>query len=262
MNAIYHSLVVEIMKARRSKMPLLTGLAFSLVPFVGGFFMIIMKDPELARRLGIISAKAQILAGSADWETYLGILAQAVAVGGIILFAFIGSWVFGREYSDHTLKDLLALPTSRSAIVLSKFVLIILWSGLLTLIMCLIGLLVGMAVDLPPVQAEVIRQGILTLLVTALLNIALITPIAFFACAGGGYLPPIGVAILVLILAQVITAIGWGEYFPWAVPALRAGMAGPQYTNLGAVSYTILFFVSLSGLLGTLIWWELADQTN
>ena len=72
----------------------------------GGFFMIVMKDPDLARRLGLISAKAQIVAGSADWPTYLGMLAQATAIGGIMLFGLIGSWVFGREYSDHTLKDL------------------------------------------------------------------------------------------------------------------------------------------------------------
>ncbi len=96
---------VEVLKVRRSKMPLLTVLGFSLAPFAGGFFMIVMKDPDLARRMGMISAKAQVFAGSADWPTYLGLLAQATAIGGIVLFSLISSWVFGREYSDHTVKD-------------------------------------------------------------------------------------------------------------------------------------------------------------
>ncbi len=261
MNGILQAFRIELLKARRSKMPLATTLAFSLVPFVGGFFMIILKDPDLARRLGIISTKAQIVAGSADWQTYLGILAQAVAVGGIILFGFIGSWVFGREYTDRTLKDLLALPTPRSAFVLGKFAVIMLWSALLTVFVCLLGLLVGAAVSLQPVPVEVIRQGTLTIAVTAILNIALITPIAFFASAWHGELPPMGAAILALLLAQVITAIGWGEFFPWAVPALRAGMAGLQYANLGWISYAIVFLVSLIGGLGTLYWWERTDQT-
>jgi ABC-2 type transport system permease protein len=261
-NDIVQSVWVEMLKARRSKMPLATALAFSLVPFVGGFFMIIIKDPELARRLGIISAKAQIVAGSADWQTYLGVLAQAIAVGGIMLFAFIGSWVFGREYSDRTLKDLLALPTSRSAIVLGKFVVIMLWSVILTVFISLVGLGVGAAVSLQPVPAEIIWQGTLTIIITACLNIALITPIAFFASVGHGYLPPMGFAILALIFAQVVIAVGWGEYFPWSVPALRAGMAGPQYASLGYASYIIVMLVSLAGLLGTLFWWELADQTH
>ncbi len=261
MNGILQSFQIELLKARRSKMPLATFLAFSLVPFVGGFFMVIMKDPALARRMGIISAKAQIVAGSADWQTYLGILAQAVAIGGIILFGFIGSWVFGREYTDRTLKDLLALPTPRSAIVLGKFAVIMLWSAILTVTICLIGLVVGAAVSLQPVPAEVLWQGTLTIAVTACLNIALITPIAFFASAWHGELPPMGAAILALMLAQVIAAAGWGEYFPWSVPALRAGMAGPEYASLGWVSYAIVFLVSLIGGLGTLYWWERTDQT-
>jgi ABC-2 type transport system permease protein len=261
MNNIPQAIWVELLKARRSKMPLLTALGFSLAPFAGGFFMIVMKDPDLARSLGMISAKAQIVAGSADWQTYLGLLAQATAVGGILLFGLIGSWVFGREYSDHTIKDLLALPTSRSTIVLAKFVVVMLWSAMLTLVIYLIGLGVGAAVALPPASAEIFWQGTITLALTACLTIALVTPIAFFASAGHGYLPPMGVAILALILAQVVAATGWGEYFPWAVPALRTGTAGPQYANLGMISYGIVILTSLAGMIGTFVWWELADQT-
>jgi ABC-2 type transport system permease protein len=261
MSNITQAIWVELLKARRSKMPLLTALGFSLAPFAGGFFMIVLKDPDLARRLGMISAKAQIVAGSADWQTYLGFLAQATAIGGIILFSFIGSWVFGREYSDHTLKDLLALPTSRSTIVLAKFVVVMLWSAILTMVIYVIGLGVGVAVALPPVSAEIFWQGTITMAITACLTIALVTPIAFFASVGRGYLPPLGAAILAVILAQVIVATGWGEYFPWAVPALYTGMAGPQYANLGMISYVIVILTGLAGLIGTFAWWELADQT-
>ena len=261
MSNIGQAIWVELLKARRSKMPMLTLLGFSLAPFSGGFFMIVMKDPDLARRLGLISAKAQIMAGSADWPTYLGLLSQAIAVGGILLFGLIGSWVFGREYSDHTLKDLLALPTPRSTIVFAKFMVIVIWSAGLTLSIYLIGLGVGAAVVLPPASAEIFWQGTLTMAIITLFTISLVTPIAFFASAGRGYLPPMGVVILALILAQVVAAAGWGEYFPWSVPALRAGMVGPEYADLGMMSYTIVILTSLAGLIGTFFWWELADQT-
>ena len=260
MSNLTQAIWVELLKARRSKMPLLTVLGFSLAPFAGGFFMIVLKDPDLARRLGLISAKAQIVAGSADWPTYLGLLAQATAIGGIILFSFVNSWVFGREYSDHTIKDLLALPTPRFVIVLAKFVLVTLWSAALTAFIYLFGLGVGLAVTLPPVSAEIFWQGTITMAITACLTIALATPIAFFASAGRGYLPPLGAAILAVILAQVIAAAGWGEYFPWSVPALYAGMAGPEYTQLGMISYVIVIFASLMGMIGTFVWWEWADQ--
>lgn len=262
MSNLRQAISVEFLKVRRSKMPLWTALGFALAPFMGGFFMIVMQDPLLARRLGVISAKAQIMAGTADWQTYLGVLAQATALGGIMLFSMISSWVFGREYVDHTVKDLLALPTARATIVVAKFVVILLWLAALTLFIYLLGLGVGAAVGLPSPAPMIFWQSTATLAITAGLTIALVTPIAFVASAGRGYLPPMGVAILALILAQVVAAAGWGEYFPWAIPALRAGMAGESYANLAAISYGLVLLTSLLGLFGTLAWWTWADQTQ
>ena len=260
MRNLGQALWVELLKARRSKMPLMTLLGFALAPFVGGFFMIVLKDPDMARRLGMISAKAQILAGSADWPTYLGLLAQATGIGGIVIFSFITSWVFGREYADHTIKDLLALPTARSAIVLAKFILVLFWSILLTVAIYLIGLGVGVAVVLPAAPAQTYWQGTITIAVTASMIVALVTPIAFFASAGRGYMPPMGATLLFVFMAQIIAAAGWGEYFPWSIPALRSGMAGPEYAHLGVISYMIVLLTGLLGALATFAWWEWADQ--
>lgn len=262
MNNIWHAISVELLKARRSKMPWLTAVAFSLAPLMGGLFMMVAQDPDLARRLGIISVKAQMFDISADWPTYLGFLGQGVSVGGIIIFGFVSSWVFGREYSDRTMKDLLALPTPRFVIALAKFAVVGLWSAALTLLIYLVGLGVGTAVGLPPVTAVLFWQSARTLMITAGLTIPLTTPIAFFATAGRGYLPPLAAAMLAIALAQIVAAMGWGEYFPWSVPAMYAGMAGPEFTAMGAGSYAIVFVTSLLGLIGTLLWWEWADQAN
>jgi ABC-2 type transport system permease protein len=257
MNNLGQAIWFELLKTRRSKVPLFTGLGFLLMPLVGGLFMVILRDPEFAKQAGLISAKAQLMAGMADWPTYLELLAQGTAIGGLILFSLIGSWVFGREYSDRTVKDLLALPTSRSAIVLAKFVIIAFWSGALVAMIYLVGLGIGAWVALPQVPLQVILQGGITLAITASLTIASITPIIFFASAGRGYLPPMGAAILAIFLAQIIGVVGWGEYFPWSIPALYS-----QGANFGVVSYVIVIFTSVAGIAGTFIWWELADQTH
>jgi ABC-2 type transport system permease protein len=257
MNNVVGATWVELFKARRSKVPLLTGLGFTLAPLAGGFFMVILKDPEFARRVGLISAKAQLMAGVADWPTYLELLAQATAIGGLILFSLIGSWVFGREYSDRTLKDLLALPTSRSAIVAAKFIIVALWSAVLVGIITLIGLGVGALVGLPGGSTQLILRGGITIAITAGLAIASVTPIIFFASAGRGYLPPMGVAILAVFLAQIVAVAGWGEYFPWSIPALYS-----QGEYLGMASYAIMILTVVAGMAATFIWWELADQTH
>lgn len=262
MNNLLPTVWIELLKFRRSPMPLLTVLGFSLGPFVGGFFMIILKDPELARRMGVISSKAQIVAGGANWTTYFGMIAQVAALGGFILFSFIAAWVFGREYSDHTVKDLLALPTPRTSIVTAKFLVILLWSVGLTLYIYLLSLVVGAAVGLPATTSEIVWQGTRTLIKTALLTIVLVTPIAFFANAGRGYLPPMGAAVLAVIAAQVVAAVGYGEYFPWSIPALGSGMAGPEYANLGWISYGIVLVTGLVGIVATWYWWQTADQNR
>ena len=257
MSSLRQALWVEMLKARRSRMPLVTALGCAMLPLVGGFFMVILRDPELARRAGLISVKAQMLVGNADWPTYLDFLSLASAVAGILVFGLIAGWVFGREHADRTLKDLLALPTSRSAVVGAKFLLVGLWSFLLTGIIFLTALVVGLLLRLPPVPAGVLWQGLLTLAVTAGLNIVLATVIAFSASAGGGYMPAFGVMILEIALAQIIAVLGWGEYFPWSVPGLYA-----QGEALGAVSYLLVLLAGLAGAAATFAWWELADHAR
>jgi ABC-2 type transport system permease protein len=257
MNNLAQAIWVEFLKARRSKMPLFTALGFAMVPLGGGFFMIVLKDPEMARRVGLISAKAQLTMGAADWSTYLRFLTLAVGAGGAFLFGLIASWVFGREYSDRTVKDLLALPTARFTIVLSKFIVIAIWSTAVTATTCLITLLIGTALKLPQVSSQVFLQSGAMVVAGACLTIALVTPIAFAASAWHGYLPPIGVMILAMVLAQLTNAAGWGEYFPWSVPALYV-----QGEDLGMVSYVVVILTSVAGLVGTLLWWEWADQTH
>jgi ABC-type transport system involved in multi-copper enzyme maturation permease subunit len=192
----------------------------------------------------------------------LSILVQAIAIGGFILFSLIASWIFGREYADHTISDLLALPTPRPAVVLAKFILLAFWSAILVLLITVVGLGVGLLLALPPVTAEIYGQGLELIAITTLLTILLIPPIAFFASAGRGYLPPMAAAILALILSQILAAAGWGDYFPWSIPAIYAGMAGPDYTVAGWTSFLIVFLTGLAGLLATVAWWQMADQAG
>jgi ABC-2 type transport system permease protein len=251
----------ETLKARRSRAPVVTALGFGLAPVMGGFFMVVLKDPERARRLGLIGAKAQLTTGTADWPTYLALLAQATAVGGLLLFGLVAVWVFGREHSHRTVGDLLALPTGREAIVAAKFLVVALWSAALVVSMFLLGLAIGAAVGLPGWSAELALRGAGTVAATAGLTMLLVAPFALAASAGRGYLPPIGLMFLVVFLAQVLAAAGWGSYFPWSVAALYSGVAGQGSQQLGIVSYVLVSLAGLAGVLATLAWWRWADQT-
>ncbi len=260
MNGLGTALWAEALKARRSRMPWITALGGAFAPVVGGLLMAILKDPAWARRHGLIAAKAQLTAGTADWPTFWGFLAQAVAIGGLVLFGLIAIWVFGREYSDRTAKDLLALPTTRSAIVGAKFILVAVWSMLVAALIYTIGVGVGAAVGLPGWSSNLMVAAAGQIAVTAGLTVALVTPFAWAASAGRGYLPPVGVLFLVIVLGQIMAAAGWGDAFPWSIPALASGIAGPATPRVGTASYLLVVFTGVAGVVGTLAWWRCADQ--
>jgi len=262
MNRFWAALWAEGLKARRSKVPLLTAIGFSLAPLVGGLFMIILKDPTEARRMGLLSAKAQLMVGVADWPAFFGVLAQAVAVGGALLFAIVTIWVFGREFSDRTVKELLALPTPRAAIVGAKFLLVALWGLGLTLLVFGLGLVVGTLVEIPGWSPALVQRAFGDILGAAVLTLALMPFVALLASVGRGYLPPFGWTIFTLFLANIIVYTGWGDWFPWAVPALYSGAAGPRAEQIGLHSYVLVAVALVVGLASTFRWWRHADQTR
>ena len=262
MNGFLPSLWTETLKIRRSKVPLLSAVGFSIAPLVGGLFMVILKDPEAARSMGLISTKAQLVGGTAEWTTFFGFIAQATAIGGAVVFAIVTAWVFGREFSDHTAKELLALPTSREAIIGAKFSVIAIWTSLLSLFIFLLALVVGTLVNIPGWSTDLLRSAFGDALGAAALTIALLPFVALLASVGRGYLPSFGWTLLSVFLAQIAAAIGWGDWFPWSVPALFSGAAGPRADLLGMHSYIIVIVSSLMGLAATFWWWRNADQTR
>lgn len=262
MNNLSSALWVETLKMRRSKVPYFTALGFCMAPLAGGLFMIILKDPEAAKAMGLISAKAQLMVGVADWPAYFNFLLQAVAAGGLVLVSIVATWVFGREFSDRTAKELQALPTSRETIITAKFIVIGIWSLLATLLIFGVALLVGNLIGLPGWSTELLFSTFFGVMGCTLFTLGLIPFVAFIASTGRGYMPPFGWTIFTMVLAQFAAIMGWGDRFPWAIPGLFSGAAGPRAEVLGGHSYIILLVTFLLGLAATYRWWRDADQTR
>jgi ABC-2 type transport system permease protein len=260
--AFASALWAEVLKARRAIITPLAALGACILPLAGGLFMVVLKDPAKARAMGLISAKAQIMVGVADWPAYLHLLLQGVAAAGAILFSIITTWVFGREFSDHTVKELLALPTPRAAIVAAKLVLILSWSLLLATLIFVVGLGVAMAVHIPGWTFDLITRSFGSLMLIAFLTYLLMPFVALLASAGRGYLGALGWTFLMLAMAQLAAILGWGDWFPWAVPALLSGAAGPEAARLGVHSYLVVFIASIAAAAATFTWWHRADQTR
>lgn len=275
MKGLFAAFRTEIAKVRRSKIFWATILVFVFFTAMIGVFIYLAKHPELVGSSSLIAAKVSVMAIN-DWGAYLGLLTQMIGMVGIIAFGFVASWVFGREYSDRTVKDLLALPVSRTKIVVAKFAIVFLWCLFLTALLLGFGLLVGALVGikgwpnnsilglvgLATMSNEAIANLFISYLLAALLNILLCTPIGLFAGLGRGYLAPLAFVLLMMILSQFVS-IGLPSvaiYFPWSVPSILSAASRPGVPVLNAVSYAMVLLTSAIGLAGSIFWWQFADQ--
>jgi len=261
MKSIGVSLWVEILKIRKSSMFWATILVFIFVPVMMGLLMFVQIHPGISGKLGMIGNKATMLRfGEPNWQNYFTILVQGFAAVGVIGIGFVASWVFGREFSEHTIKDILVLPISRSDIVISKFIVVIIWSIILSIVYFIVGLLVGMLIKVPDWSNEIVLSNFSRYFVTSLLTIILSTPVAFLASYSRGYMLPMGFVILTLIVANFTGIVGLGPYFPWAIPGLYGTASGLEGLQLKIASYIILFSTGMLGFFGTLAIWRFAEQ--
>jgi len=261
MNAFFAALWAEALKAFRSRVIGLSVAVVTILPLVDGLFMLILKNPERARQMGLIGAKAQLVAGTADWPSFFYVLVMTGIAGGI-LFDFLTVWVFGREFSERTAKELLALPTSRGTIVAAKFVLLAVWTQMLALWIFGWGLVIGNAVDIPGGSAHLNLVSFGIFMSVAFLNLLLVPWVAYVASLGRGYLPSMAWIFFTLASAQLLQVMGWGEWYPWAVPVLVGTIAGPQGGSIGVHSVVMILAASAAGLAVTFAWWRSADQSR
>jgi ABC-2 type transport system permease protein len=262
MNSLWGAIATEFTKARHSRVPWGVAAAFSVTPLVMGVFMIILEDPERARSLGLIGAKAQLVGATADWPTFLAMLGMVIAIGGAILYAFLTAWIFGREFADRTVRGLLASPTRRRTIVLGKTIVMSISAVAITAWVVILSLAIGALLGLPSWSQQAAADAVAGTVAGALLTIALQTCTAFVAGVGRGYIAPLAWAVATIAASQILAVLGWGSWFPWSVPAILAGAGGAEVEPVSAGAVALVLVVGCLGLAATIAWWERADQTG
>src|SRR5699024_12770878 len=85
-------------------------------------------------------------------------------------------------------------------------------------------LLIGWLIGLPQLSQEMMFHGLYVFFVVTMLTVLISPPVAFLASYGNGYLVPLGFIIIAVVFSQIITASGYGEYFPWSITALYSGI--------------------------------------
>jgi ABC-type transport system involved in multi-copper enzyme maturation permease subunit len=254
-------LVTEFLKLRRTRIPWVLTLVYCLAPLMMGLMMLVLKNPELGRRLGLVAAKAQLTVGAADWPTYLQLTGFLFA-GGIVVMGIVQAFVFGREYAEGTAKNLLTLPVGRAAIVAAKLVVSAAWFLGMAALLCAEAVAVGLWLDLPGFGPALLAEGLRRYALLAGQVLLLGTVPAWIAVAARGYLAPLGFSILLLLIGDLFAHTGWGPWVPWSIPLLYAGMGDPGAPAPGAGSLLVLFCVCAAGFLAAWLQLDRTDNTQ
>ena len=231
---VEHQFFQRLLEAdhRESEAPMNAALEFELLKarragvFRWGALVVAVGVPALSTaffelvRLGGDSASAAKAATMITELSLAGLLATAGQVLSVAIVMTVGiaaSWSFGREFIDDALPALFAIATPRSSIAAAKFVVLAGWA-LLTVVSTVIltvisGLLVGL--DMAPTAL----QTAFRVAAVGLLGAALAAPMALVSSWRRGYLPGFVALVAVVVVTQLVTAIGAGAWFPYAAPA-------------------------------------------
>ena len=94
------------------------------------------------------------------------------------------------------------------------------WGLVTTAWVLALGLVIGGLLDLPGWSSTEGPATVVGIALAAVLTVALLGWAAFFASVGRGYIAPLAWTVAMVALSQILTVLGWGAWFPWAIPAL------------------------------------------
>ena len=255
-------LATEFLKLRRSKVTWFSLAALSLGPLAIALMMWIVREPGRAAQLGLLGTKANLSGLTATWPAYFSMLTMVVGIGGMLLLAFVVAYVFGREYTEGTAKNLLALPVGRHWFALAKLVVAAVWWAVLVAVVLLEGFALGALLRLPGFSATLAAGAVRDALLAAVVAYLLVPIVAWIAMLGRGYLPPLGFALAMLAVGDVLSHTGWAAWFPWSIVPQLIGAIGKPATAIAPASLVVIAVTFVAGIAATIAQLRWADNTQ
>ena len=255
-------LASEAIKLRRTLAPWVTLAAMMAGPLFLALFMWIIRDPTRAAQFGLLGTKATLSGIEATWSSYATFLTIIVGMGGTLLLAFVAAYLFGREYSEGTAKVMLTLPVPRPQFVLAKLVVAALWWLAIVVVVFVESVAIAFALGLPDITAAGIGSLLWNLLLVAVISYLLAPAVSLVTVWTRGYLAPVGFALGMLLLGNVIGHTGWAPWFPWSIVPILVGSVGTPVEALPIGSLVVLALTFAAAIAGTMWRLQAADNTQ
>jgi ABC-2 type transport system permease protein/bacitracin transport system permease protein len=183
------------------------------------------------------------------------------ALFAILLYAIMISYLFGREYNEHTLKTMLTIPVSRGKFLLSKYVMFLVWILILTVVTTLSTMVLGFVAGLDGFSLKLFIDSFAQLLFANVLLFLTFSPFVFISLFITNMVPAmVGGAGLALV-NMMIYGQTWAPYVPWVCPYLIASGEIAEYSGSVTLSYAVILATFAIGLFISYIYFTKTDVT-
>ena len=181
------------------------------------------------------------------------------ALFAILLYAIMISYLFGREYNEHTLKTMLTIPVSRGKFLLSKYVMFLVWILILTVVTTLSTMVFGFVAGLDGFSLKLFIDSFAQLLFANVLLFLTFSPFVFISLFITNMVPAmVGGAGLALV-NMLIYGQTWAPYVPWVCPYLIASGEIAEYSSSITLSYAVILVTFAIGLVISYIYFTKTD---
>jgi ABC-2 type transport system permease protein/bacitracin transport system permease protein len=181
------------------------------------------------------------------------------ALFAVLLFAIMISYLFGREYNEHTLKTMLTIPISRGKFLVSKYVMFLIWILILTVVTSLSTLAFGFAAGLTGFTLQLFINSFAELLFANILLFLTFSPFVFISLFITNMVPAmVGGASLTLV-SLLVNGQSWAPYVPWACPYLISSGEIADYGVSLMIPYGVILVTFLIGIVVSYIYFTKKD---
>ena len=181
------------------------------------------------------------------------------ALFAILLFSIIISYLFGREYNEHTLKTMLTVPISRGKFLISKYVMFLIWILILTVVTSLSTLAFGFVAGLSGFTLQLFINSFAELLFANILLFLTFSPFVFISLFITNMVPAmVGGASLTLV-SLLVNGQSWAPYVPWACPYLISSGEIADYGVSLIIPYGVILVTFLIGIVVSYIYFTKKD---
>lgn len=183
------------------------------------------------------------------------------AMFAVMIFAIIISYLFGREYNEHTLKTMLTIPVSRGKFLKSKYLMFLVWIVILTMVTSVSTLIFGFIAGLDGFSLNLFIESFSQLLYANVLLFLTFSPFVFISLFITNMVPAmVGGAGLSLVNLMVYGQ-NWAPFVPWVCPYLIASGEIAEYSTSITVSYGIILATFLIGIAVSYLYFTKTDVT-